>query len=77
LGDEIWEQTEGQVDAFVHMISTAHSIHGVSRALRRFKPDLPVFGVEPAESAVLGPSARIAQNRGSGAWVRATPLSRR
>jgi cysteine synthase len=53
LGNELWEQTEGQVDAFVHMISTAHSIHGVGRALRRLKPDLPVFGVEPAESAVL------------------------
>lgn len=53
LGEEIWAQTNGEVDAFVHMISTAHSIHGTSRALRRHKPDLPVFGVEPAESAVL------------------------
>lgn len=53
LGDEIWAQTDGKVDAFVHMISTAHSIHGTSRALRRHKPELPVFGVEPAESAVL------------------------
>lgn len=31
----------------------AHSIHGVTRALRRHKPDLLVFAVEPAESAVL------------------------
>jgi cysteine synthase A len=53
LGEEIWAQTDGKVDAFVHMISTAHSIHGTSRALRRYKPELPVFGVEPAESAVL------------------------
>lgn len=53
LGEEIWAQTDGSVDAFVHMISTAHSIHGTSRALRRHRPDLPVFGVEPAESAVL------------------------
>lgn len=53
LGEEIWAQTGGDIDAFVHMISTAHSIHGTSRALRRHKRDLPVFGVEPAESAVL------------------------
>jgi cysteine synthase A len=53
LGEEIWAQTDGKVDAFVHMISTAHSIHGTSRALRLHDPDLPVFGIEPAESAVL------------------------
>jgi cysteine synthase len=53
LGDEIWRQTDGQVGALVHTVSTAHSIHGVSRALRRHRPDLPVFAVEPDESAVL------------------------
>jgi cysteine synthase len=53
LGEEIWAQTGGAIDAFVHMISTAHSIHGTSRALRRHNKQLPVFGVEPAESAVL------------------------
>lgn len=53
LGEEIWNQSDGQVDALVHTVSTAHSIHGTSRALRRKKPDLLVFAVEPAESAVL------------------------
>ncbi len=53
LGEEIWAQTGGQVDAFVHTVSTAHSIHGASRALKREKPDLLVFAVEPDESAVL------------------------
>ena len=58
LGDEIWTQAEGRVDAFVHAVSTAHSIHGVARALRRHAPALHVVAVEPAESAVLsgGPS---------------------
>ena len=58
MGTEIWEQTGGKVDAFVHAVSTAHSIHGVSRALRRSAPTLHVTAVEPAESAVLsgGPS---------------------
>ncbi len=58
LGEEIWRQAEGRVDAFVHAVSTAHSLHGVSRALRRHHAGLHVCAVEPAESAVLsgGPS---------------------
>jgi len=58
LGEEIWIQTEGNVDAFVQAVATAHSIHGVTKALREYKPDLHVAAVEPAESAVLsgGPS---------------------
>ena len=58
LGDEIWSQTGGQVDAFVHAVSTAHSIQGVAHALRRHQPGVHVCAVEPAESAVLsgGPS---------------------
>jgi cysteine synthase A len=53
LGDEIWQQTSGAVDALVHTVSTAHSLHGMSRALRQHQPELPVYAVEPAESAVL------------------------
>ena len=58
LGEELWTQTGGQLDAFVHAVSTAHSIHGTARALRSHKPSLHVAAVEPAESAVLsgGPS---------------------
>ena len=53
LGDEIWEQSGGEVDAFVHAVSTAHSIHGVTRALWRHKRGIRIAAVEPAESAVL------------------------
>ena len=58
LGEELWTQTEGAIDAFVHAVSTAHSIHGAGRALRKHKPALHVVAVEPAESSVLsgGPS---------------------
>ena len=58
LGEEIWKQTGGEVDAFVQAVATAHSIHGVARALRSHKADIHVAAVEPAESAVLsgGPS---------------------
>jgi cysteine synthase A len=53
LGHEIWEQTEGQVDAFVQCVGTAASIRGVSEVLREKKPVLRVVAVEPVESAVL------------------------
>ena len=53
MGEEIWTQTGGRVDAFVHSVSTGHSILGAARALREHKPGLRVAAVEPAESAVL------------------------
>ena len=53
LGDEIWMQTEGRVDAFVHAVGTAHSIHGVAQSLRARGGTVHVVAVEPAESAVL------------------------
>ncbi len=53
LGEELWRQTGGRVDAFVHSVSTAHSIHGTAHALRRHDPRVRVVAVEPAESAVL------------------------
>ena len=58
LGDEIWNQTGGSVDAFVHSVSTAHSIHGVTQALWAKKRSVHITAVEPAESPVLsgGPS---------------------
>ncbi|MEX2536245.1 MAG: cysteine synthase family protein [Trueperaceae bacterium] len=53
MGEEIWQQTDGQVDAFVHAVGTAHSIHGAGDVLRRYNPNLQIVAVEPAESAVL------------------------
>jgi cysteine synthase A len=53
LGEEAWAQSGRQVDAFVHSVSTAHSIHGTASVLRRHNPSLRVVAVEPAESAVL------------------------
>jgi cysteine synthase A len=53
LGEEIWAQTGGRIDAFVHSVGTAHSIQGVNAALRRHKADLVTVAVEPAESPIL------------------------
>lgn len=53
LGDELWEQAGGRVDAFVQAVGTAHSIHGAAHALRNHNRRLHVVAVEPGESAVL------------------------
>lgn len=53
LGEEMWEQAGGRLDAFVQAVGTAHSIHGAAHALRGHNPHLHVAAVEPAESAVL------------------------
>lgn len=53
LGEEIWAQTDGQVDVFLQAVGTAHSLHGVTAVLRRYKPNLQAVAVEPAESPVL------------------------
>jgi cysteine synthase len=56
LGHELHQQSGSPVDAFVHSVSTAHSIHGVAQALRT-NGSVEVTAVEPAESAVLSGGA--------------------
>ncbi len=53
LGEEIWSQTRGEVDAFIHCVGTAASLRGVATVLKRHKPSIKIVAVEPAESAVL------------------------
>ena len=53
LGEEIWRQTSGAVDAFVHCAGTAASSRGVATVLKRHKPGVKIVVVEPAESSVL------------------------
>jgi cysteine synthase A len=53
LGEELWEQSGGRIDALVQAVGTAHSLLGSAHALRRHNPRLQVIAVEPAESAVL------------------------
>lgn len=57
MGEEIWQQSGGRVDAFVQSVGTAHSIHGVAQSLRRHRSGIHVVAVEPAESAVLSGQA--------------------
>ena len=53
LGEEIWRQTNGKVDAFVHSIGAAASLIGVATVLKRHNPGIKVIAVEPEESSVL------------------------
>jgi cysteine synthase A len=53
LGEEIWNQTQGTVDAFVHCVGTAASLRGVATVLKRRKPGVRIVAVEPGESPVL------------------------
>ena len=53
LGEEIWNQTKGGIDAFVHCVGTAASSRGVATVLKRHKPATRIVVVEPAESSVL------------------------
>jgi cysteine synthase len=53
MGEEIWRQTEGHVDAYVQSVGSSGSLQGTAQVLRRYNPKLGVIAVEPAESAVL------------------------
>lgn len=52
-GEEIWTDTDGQVDVFVAGVGTGGTICGVARALKRHNPNVYIVAVEPASSPVL------------------------
>lgn len=52
LAEEIIEQADGRIDAFVQSGGTAASLRGIAERLRRHDPRITIVAVEPAESAV-------------------------
>ncbi|HEV8479263.1 MAG TPA: cysteine synthase family protein [Candidatus Eisenbacteria bacterium] len=57
LGEEVWAQTGGKIDAFVQSVGTAASLRGAGTVLKRHSSGMRVVAVEPAESAVLSGGA--------------------
>jgi cysteine synthase A len=53
MGEEIWRQTGGKIDAFVQGVGTGGSLRGVAEYLIQHNPDMRIVAVEPSESAVL------------------------
>jgi len=52
-GEEIWRDTDGQVDIFVAGVGTGGTISGVGESLKKHNPNVKIVAVEPFESPVL------------------------
>ena len=52
-GQEIWTDTDGQIDLFVAGVGTGGTVSGVGQALKQHKPSVQIIAVEPASSPVL------------------------
>ncbi|BCJ98913.1 cysteine synthase A [Anaerocolumna chitinilytica] len=51
--EEIWRDTEGEIDFFVGGVGTGGTITGVGEALKKKKPDIKIIAVEPFDSPIL------------------------
>ena len=51
--EEIWADTDGQVDIVVAGVGTGGTVSGVGQVLKERKPEVKIIAVEPAESAIL------------------------
>jgi cysteine synthase A len=51
--EEIWRDTEGRVDIFVHGLGSCGTMTGVAKVLRGRKPSLRCIGIEPEGAALM------------------------
>ena len=67
--EEIWEDTEGQVDILIAGVGTGGTITGIAEALKPRKPSFQAIAVEPTRSPVLSggvPGSHKIQGIGAG-----------
>ena len=57
MAEEIWDELDQKVDAFVQSVGTAQCITGVAAALRKLNSSIHITAVEPSESPVLAGGA--------------------
>lgn len=55
--EEIWTDTDGQVDIFIGGVGTGGTISGVASGLKKHNPNVKAIAVEPSTSAVLSGNA--------------------
>ncbi|QNQ90927.1 cysteine synthase A [Corynebacterium poyangense] len=51
--EELWNDTDGQIDIFVAGVGTGGTVTGVGQVLKDRKPDTKIYAVEPAASPLL------------------------
>jgi cysteine synthase A len=77
--EEIWEDTDGKVDALVAGVGTGGTITGVADVIKRRKPSFKAIAVEPAASPVLSggaPGKHPIQGIGAGFVPQVLDMSR-